>query len=179
MEGECGSEMENGGVLSQESTVINLRPSDGGADSELVDLSGKVHQLPCAIKYDGPCSVSHYFKPKSTGIEVDGLEVEEAYFRGRKLQGTTIQLPKGYCGFVLGKKNLVKRKASEMSEGNSNCWDANAKFKNLTYWNHDSLPSCDDAFLRSFHWLAVAKALHKPVTAEDMVSASIALQKMD
>lgn len=32
------------------------------------------------------------------GIEVDGLEVEEAYFRGRKLQGTTIQLPKGYCG---------------------------------------------------------------------------------
>lgn len=67
MEGECGSEMENGGVLSQQSTVINLRPSDGGADSELVDLSGKVHQLPCAIKYDGPCSVSHYFKPKSTG----------------------------------------------------------------------------------------------------------------
>lgn len=31
-------------------------------------------------------------------IEVDGLHVNEAYFRGRKLQGTTISLPQGYSG---------------------------------------------------------------------------------
>jgi hypothetical protein len=36
------------------------------------------------------------------------------------------------AGFVLGKKNLVKRKASDMSEGNSNCWEVNAKFHNVT-----------------------------------------------
>lgn len=36
-------------------------------DSTAVDLKGQVHQLPCCIKYDGPSSVSHYFKPKSTG----------------------------------------------------------------------------------------------------------------
>ncbi|XP_059461975.1 uncharacterized protein LOC132190966, partial [Corylus avellana] len=64
--------------------------------TDLVDLDGKVHQLPCSIKYDGPSSVSHYFKPKPTGIEVEGLEVQEAYFRGRKLQGTVIPIPPGY-----------------------------------------------------------------------------------
>lgn len=138
-----------------------------------VDLTGKVHQLPCCIKYNGPCSVSQYFKPKSTEIEVDGLNVNEAYFRGRKLQGTTISLPQGYSGFVIGKKNPSKRKASEKSEESSSSWEMNAKFQNVTLWNHDNLPSQDDAFLRSFHWFAVSKALHKPVTAEDLESASI------
>lgn len=31
-------------------------------------------------------------------VEVDGLSVNEAYFRGRKLQGTTVPLPQGYSG---------------------------------------------------------------------------------
>jgi hypothetical protein len=53
----------------------------------------------------------------------------------------------------------VKRKASDMSDGNSNSWEVNAKFHNVTYWNHDILPSQDDAFLRSFHWLSVAKVV--------------------
>jgi hypothetical protein len=64
-----------------------------------------------------------------------------------------------FAGFVLGKKNLGKRKSSDMSEGNSNRWEVNAKFHNVTYWNHDILPSHDDAFLRSFHWLSVAKVV--------------------
>lgn len=33
-----------------------------------------------------------------TGIEVDGLKVEEAHFRGRKLHGATLPLPDGYSG---------------------------------------------------------------------------------
>lgn len=40
---------------------------DFGSDPKALDLSGKIHQLPCTIKFDGPCPVSHYFKPKSTG----------------------------------------------------------------------------------------------------------------
>ncbi|KAG5516097.1 hypothetical protein RHGRI_036965 [Rhododendron griersonianum] len=128
-------------------------------DSTAVDLKGQVHQLPCCIKYDGPSSVSHYFKPKSTGIEVDGLKMEEAYFRGRKLQGTTVHLPQGYSGFVIGKKGLGKRKASDQSEEISNSWEMKAKFQSITFWNHDSLPSQDDAFVRSFHWLTVTKAV--------------------
>ncbi|XP_044495901.1 ribonuclease H2 subunit C-like [Mangifera indica] len=155
---------------------INLTPNNGD-ESLVVTLSGQVHQLPCCIKYDGPCPVSHYFKPKPTGIEVDGLKVEEAHFRGRKLQGVTISLPDGYSGFVLGKKNSAKRKISDTSGENLTCWETKAKFDKLTYWNHDTCPTKDDAFLRSFHWFSVAEALHRPVTAEDLVSSSITLKK--
>ncbi|KAK6933893.1 Ribonuclease H2, subunit C [Dillenia turbinata] len=152
---------------SESQGTINL------CSSAPVDLTNEVHQLPCCIKYSGPSAISHYFKPRPAGIEIEGLAVEEAYFRGRKLQGTTVMLPEGFCGYVLGRKVSHKRKASQMSEGNSNCWEPTARFQNITCWNHDSLPSHDDAFLRSFHWLAVSKALHKPVTPEDLESVSI------
>lgn len=141
-------------------------------------MSGKVHLLPCSVKFDGACSVSQYFRPKPTELEVEGLRVDEAHFRGRKLQGTSIALPQGFSGFVLQKKGLGKRKASDMFEGSENCWETNAKFRNITYWKHDSLPSQHDTFLRSFHWLAVAKAMYLPVEAEELVAASIALDKM-
>ncbi|KAL8229396.1 hypothetical protein R6Q57_014296 [Mikania cordata] len=143
----------------------------GIKSSSAVDLTDQIHQLPCCIKYNGPSPVSQYFKPKSTGIEVDGLNVKEAHFRGRKLQGTTVSLPDGYSGFVIGRKTCVKRKASD-TNGGMTAWQANAKFQNITIWNHDNLPSKEDAFLRAFHWFDVAKALHKSVTSDDMESAS-------
>lgn len=63
------------------------------------------------------------------------------------------------AGFVIGKKSLGKGKAPDQSEEISNSWEMNAKFQSITFWNHDSLPSHDDAFVRSFHWLSVAKAV--------------------
>ncbi|XP_061347527.1 uncharacterized protein LOC133293027 [Gastrolobium bilobum] len=135
------------------------------------DLSGRVHQLPCCVKYDGPAaSVSHYFKPKPAGVGDDGLPLQHAHFRGRLLQGTTLQLPHGYCGFVLGKKSLP-----HASEENSHSWEMNATFHDITYWNHDCVPCQNDDFLRAFHWLTVAKALHNPVTPEELASSSIEL----
>uniref|UniRef100_A0A2P2J5V3 Uncharacterized protein n=1 Tax=Rhizophora mucronata TaxID=61149 RepID=A0A2P2J5V3_RHIMU len=147
-----------------------------GFVSDVPNLTGEVHLLPCAIKYDGPSAVSHYFKPKPTGIEVDGLTMEEAYFRGRKLDGVTLPLPPTYSGFVLGKKSSHKRKMPGTSQ--RDCWQTNARFQSITYWNHDCLPSEHDAFLRSFHWLSIAEDLHKPVTAEDLASASILVDEM-
>ncbi|KAK3037079.1 hypothetical protein RJ639_029921, partial [Escallonia herrerae] len=131
---------------------------DLSGSESAVDLSGQVHQLPCCIKYDGPCSVSQYFKPKPTGIEIDGLNVKEAHFRGRKLQGTTIPLPQGFSGYVIGKRNSDGKKSFDLPEGNPNHWQMKAKFQDITLWNHDSLPSQDDASFRTFHWFAVAKA---------------------
>lgn len=60
-----------------------------------------------------------------------------------------------------------------MDEGDLNSWEINAKFNSITFWNHDILPSPDDTHMRCFHWFAVAKALHKPVTAEDLVSVFV------
>ncbi|GMH02676.1 hypothetical protein Nepgr_004515 [Nepenthes gracilis] len=162
----------NGGITGS----IDLSPR--GSD-EVIDLTGHVHHLPCCVKFTGTSSVSHYFKPRNTGVEVDGLIVEEAFFRGRKLQGTTVSMPETYAGFVLGKKNPGKGKAQKIlgkgeafeSEWNSNSWEMLAKCRNMTFWNHDSLPSQDDASMRSFHWFAVSKALHEPVSAEDLASA--------
>uniref|UniRef100_A0A0R0KZ12 Uncharacterized protein n=1 Tax=Glycine max TaxID=3847 RepID=A0A0R0KZ12_SOYBN len=117
------------------------------------DLSGRVHQLPCCVKHDGPASVSHYFKPKHKGVgEDEGLPLQEAHFRGRLLQGTTLPLPHGYSGFVLSKSS------PPTSDENSHSWDTKATFQDITYWNHDYSPSQNDELFRAFHWLTVAKA---------------------
>ncbi|KAL6502214.1 hypothetical protein OROHE_024807 [Orobanche hederae] len=153
--------------LSASPTTVDLS-RDGAA---VADLTGKVHQLPCCIKHDGPTSVSHYFKPKPTGIEVDGLKVEEAYFRGRNLHGTTIDLPEGYSGFILGKK--IPNKQTCTTKMDPDCWETNATFQNVTVWNHDAMPSKDDAFVRAFHWFSAANALHSTVSPEDLESTCI------
>lgn len=65
-------------------------------------------------------------------------------------------------GFVLGQASNRnangKRKACSPTEENP-CWEVKAKFDKMTYWNHDSLPSKDDTFLRSFHWFSIAEAV--------------------
>lgn len=62
-------------------------------------------------------------------------------------------------GFVLEKKTAGKEKTLDASEQNSNCWEARAKFHDIKYWNHDTLPSKDDSFYRCFHWFSVANAV--------------------
>ncbi|KAG6476173.1 hypothetical protein ZIOFF_065409 [Zingiber officinale] len=158
--------------------AINFHPS---GESPAIDLTGRVHLLPCSIKQDGPCPVSHYFKPRKTDVMVDDLRVEEAFFRGRKLEGVTIPLPQGYRGYVLDKKRSGSEKCSETTGGGFGRWVSRAEFTNLTYWNHDNLPSSDDLLPRCFHWFPVANAyeawkpsdlLHKPVTEEELASAT-------
>ncbi|KAI3894816.1 hypothetical protein MKW92_018623 [Papaver armeniacum] len=139
---------EYGGVIGS----IHI-PSLESSESSVVDLTGHVHQLPCCIKHDGPSSVSQYFKPIKSGIEMEnGISVEETHFRGRKLQGANIPLPQGY------------------SEEGSDSWETCAKFQSIMYWNHDNIPSQDDVLLRSFHWFKIANALHAPVPVDDLAS---------
>ncbi|XP_062218303.1 uncharacterized protein LOC133918434 isoform X6 [Phragmites australis] len=66
-----------------------------------------VHLLPCGIRQNGGDPVSDYFKPRSTGAEVEGVRVEEVFFRGRKLQGATLALPDGYRGACISIFPLV------------------------------------------------------------------------
>ena len=71
-----------------------------------------VHHLPCAIRYDGAAKVSTYFVPEP--VARSGGAAEEpaaagasaaptlaAYFRGRRLDGTVVALPRGVTGAVL------------------------------------------------------------------------------
>ncbi|XP_051125976.1 uncharacterized protein LOC127247926 isoform X3 [Andrographis paniculata] len=156
--------MEEGS--SQQAQLLKI---DLTRDTAVADLTGKVHILPCCIKYNGHTSVSHYFKPKYSGMEADGMRIEEAFFRGRRLHGTTVALPQGYSGFILGKGSSQE----EANASNFDCWKTNATFQNVTVWNHDAMPSKDDTVLRGFHWFSVANALHQPVTEEDLESTCI------
>ncbi|KAL1955296.1 hypothetical protein VTO42DRAFT_8828 [Malbranchea cinnamomea] len=54
--------------------------------------------LPCRIQHDGPVPVSRrYWNP----IQDEGNEDQAtAYFRGRKLRGTRVRIPEGYCGLI-------------------------------------------------------------------------------
>ncbi|KAI7984663.1 hypothetical protein LOK49_LG05G02509 [Camellia lanceoleosa] len=99
-------------------SIGSIDLSRGGNPTAAVDLTGQVHQLPCCVKYDGPCSVSHYFKPKPTGMDVEGLKMEEAYFRGRKLQGTTFPLPQGYSE-ISAELQRERQKNAELIERTS------------------------------------------------------------
>lgn len=58
-------------------------------------------------------------------------------------------------GFVLGKKG----RDQGTNDTNSHCWETTATFQDITVWNHDAIPSKDDAFLRAFHWFTAANAV--------------------
>ncbi|KAM0893767.1 hypothetical protein ACQ4PT_024900 [Festuca glaucescens] len=133
-----------------------------------IDL-GRVHLLSCGIRNNSAVAVSDYFKPRDNGVEVDGIRVEESFFRGRKLQGATVALPDGYRGYVLEKNG---EKDTQGMDGDVSSFVSRAEFQNITYWNHDTMPSAEDPLPRCFHWLTIANTMHKPVTAEDMANMS-------
>ncbi|KAF0919421.1 hypothetical protein E2562_029453 [Oryza meyeriana var. granulata] len=155
--------------MEQEATATSGVTAAVDMSPAAADL-GRVHLLPCGIRQKGAAAVSDYFKPKDTGVEVERVRVEEAFFRGRKLQGATIALPDGYRGYILEKRSGGKD--MQKLEGEVSSFKSRAEFQNITYWNHDTTPSAEDPLPRCFHLLTVANAMHKPVTAEEMANMS-------
>ena len=49
--------------------------------------------------------VSKYYCYVHVELSVDGVDVKEAAFRGRKLLGSTLHLPEGFSGFSLTKRS--------------------------------------------------------------------------
>lgn len=135
-----------------------------------------MHLLPCGTNYSGGAAVEDYFKIKAAGTNEDGIEMKEAAFRGRKLMGSTLLLPDGFCGFVLKKDiglnpengNISKVKSSDKEA--FDVWEADSRFGKFTYWNHDTLPSKADHIRSVMEWLPVSAALHKEVTADDVAA---------
>lgn len=64
-----------------------------------------VHHIPCSIKHDGVAKVSTYFVPERNTSAEDSSSSSSsqltAYFRGRKLDGTSITLPSKVTGLIL------------------------------------------------------------------------------
>lgn len=131
--------------------------------------------LPCHVGYTGNAPVDTYYKP--TALPGD---LQEAYFRGRRLIGTTSELPVGYMGFVFDTSAPAQTQAitdETQSLEDSYCdaalnatteleelkvWRQRAKFDKLVvYGNAIAVDAQRDAYLRGTQeWIDLARAIH-------------------
>eukprot|EP00041_Stephanoeca_diplocostata_P019301 m.414124 g.414124 ORF g.414124 m.414124 type:complete len:193 (+) comp21267_c0_seq8:150-728(+) len=144
-----------------------------------------MHLLPCGIEASGRASVAEYFEPVIQPEDIGPVQLTTPYtelrkvkkeqevhregsgaakykgnltaaFRGRRLKGRRIQLPKGYQGVVLRTEGTVH------SDDQGRTWRPANKFDNFTYWNMDSVPSNNDPVVQALEWVKIARAVHEP-----------------
>lgn len=101
----------------------------------------------------------------------------EAYFRGRKLKGKKLPVPEGYRGVVVREKkggDLEKRNneggkrgiedEEEEEDGKEvqmvGTLEEVAKFEEVIIWDHEAIPSGDDAFVKGMEeWIRFAEVV--------------------
>lgn len=149
--------------------------------------------LPCRIHHDGPVDASpRYWAPETakgqssvasllhvTRTPIRDLSItdgySEAYFRGRKLKGQEIDVPKGYRGVIVqeaGKEktavqntnmgDLDEEEGEEGGDGQEEVKVLNevGSFEKVVIWNHESMVDGDDAFVKGLgEWIGFAQAV--------------------
>ncbi|KAL8643818.1 MAG: hypothetical protein Q9226_008102 [Calogaya cf. arnoldii] len=127
----------------------------------------------CGLLGKAPaCSDMKYWAPEH---DKDGNL--EAYFRGRKLKGREVTLPKGYKGVVvegganedeahkrnterLRRRQLEEEGEDEDEEEGAKVMEEVANFKDFIIWGHEAVVDGDDAFVRSVEeWIGFAAAV--------------------
>ncbi|KAK1971026.1 ribonuclease H1/H2 small subunit [Colletotrichum sublineola] len=143
--------------------ILTIRSNKSNNNSKVI-----ANILPCRIHHDGPIGDSNTFwNPVQS--EVDGKSL--AYFRGRKLHGTTVKLPEQYRGVVMEKSDKVETQQledegeGEAAEGDLvelGTMDVKAEFDKMVIWGHESsAESASDPYVRSIEeWLTVAESIH-------------------
>lgn len=90
-----------------------------------------------------------------------------AYFRGRKLQGREVRLPKGYTGVVLAPKaasNYNKMCDEDDEDGmGGTISEEVAQFDGVMVWDHGEMPDePSDPYLRGIEeWISFAETVWK------------------
>ncbi|KAK4459240.1 ribonuclease H2, subunit C [Cladorrhinum samala] len=90
------------------SQILNLKPSsssDSTSSSSTTPEKVTANLLPCRINHSGPigpvpCSFWNPETSEDNKNNVNKNKKSTAYFRGRKLNGRSVQLPSGYKGVV-------------------------------------------------------------------------------
>ncbi|MCJ1231558.1 hypothetical protein MMC12_008235 [Toensbergia leucococca] len=141
--------------------------------------------LPCRIHHDGPVAASsRHWAPE---ISEDGKNT--AYFRGRKLLGREVKIPKGYKGVVVTETDRFvkedgldidrRRTVDEDDEDDEEddeedepvkVLEETAVFQEIFVWGHEAVPEADHPFVRGIEeWIAFADAIHStsPVKSND------------
>ncbi|THX96627.1 ribonuclease H1 small subunit [Aureobasidium pullulans] len=130
--------------------------------------------LPCRIQHNGPVNATtRHWTPESSS---DG-QTNTAYFRGRKLNGKTVNLPEGYRGAILQKTNTIlpptitpststsledEEDASSSSTPETKILQEVATFDKIVVWGHEVQPDGqEDVYVRGVsEWIGLATAMN-------------------
>ncbi|KAK1700178.1 ribonuclease H2 non-catalytic subunit-domain-containing protein [Colletotrichum godetiae] len=139
--------------------ILSIQSNDSAKTKATVNL------LPCRIHHNGPVGDANtYWNPTKSE---DGKTV--AYFRGRKLHGTTVNLPEQYRGVVMERSAKVETQQlegeDEEVEGDLvelGTMEAKAEFDEMVIWGHEArAEEASDPYVRSIEeWLDVAESIH-------------------
>jgi ribonuclease H2 subunit C len=143
--------------------------------------------LPCRINHNGPVDASkRYWNPTKTlgkiyalicvycaNFPADGKTV--AYFRGRKLHGKQINVPKGYRGVVASSTDRILPKSTTAVEDDEvvevekevdvKIMEEQSEFDHIMLWGHEALPDeVSDPYVRGMEeWIALAEHVCFPI----------------
>ncbi|EFQ30627.1 ribonuclease H1/H2 small subunit [Colletotrichum graminicola] len=142
--------------------ILSIRSNESDEKSKAV-----ANLLPCRIHHNGPIGDANTFWNPVRSEDGNTL----AYFRGRKLHGTTVKLPEQYRGVVMEKSDKVEAQQLEVEgEGEGAEGDlvelgtmhVKAVFDEIVIWGHESsAEAASDPYMRSIEeWLAVAESVH-------------------
>ncbi|THW96815.1 ribonuclease H1 small subunit [Aureobasidium pullulans] len=132
--------------------------------------------LPCRIQHNGPVNATtRHWTPESSS---DG-QTNTACFRGRKLNGKTVNLPEGYRGAILQKTNTTlpptitpststsledeeDASSSLSSTPETKILQEVATFDKIVVWGHEVQPDGqEDVYVRGVsEWIGLATAMN-------------------
>jgi hypothetical protein len=114
-----------------------------------------------------------YMYPIDSHISADGKTV--AYFRGRKLHGKQLKVPKGYRGVVVSKTDRILSKEVPVQESAGDeeaveeevevkIMEEQSEFEDIMVWGHEALPdNTADPYVRGMEeWIAFAEQVCVP-----------------
>ncbi|CAF3651895.1 hypothetical protein SNK05_007122 [Fusarium graminearum] len=147
--------------------ILSLKPDEN-------KFKAVANILPCRIHHDGPIEpTSTYWTPAATD---DGTKL--AYFRGRKLQGKIVKLPKDCRGIVVERvsqqdpktavEEIVEDEDAEQEQ--TGRMQVTAEFDEMVVWGHEAVADASaDPYVRSMEeWLQVADKIHSYSPPEEI-----------
>ncbi|KAK4240389.1 ribonuclease H2 non-catalytic subunit-domain-containing protein [Achaetomium macrosporum] len=142
--------------------MLNLKPeTPSGATPKATP-----HLLPCRVHHNGSVEPNQSFWDPKVGE--DGIST--AYFRGRKLQGKTVELPDG-CRGVVAAVSAAEEPSRRPEEADVIDLEADtpqatlqvqAEFDEMVVWGHEAaVDASADPYMRGVEeWMALAEKIH-------------------
>ncbi|KAI4793375.1 hypothetical protein E4T44_12668 [Aureobasidium sp. EXF-8845] len=149
--------------------MLAIKKSDNSTPSCAINV------LPCRIQHNGPVNATtRHWTPQVSADEKSNT----AYFRGRKLNGTVVDLPDGYTGAILQKTNIILPTTNTITTATPDLLDEAeeeqdstpetkvlqelATFDKITVYGHEVQPDAqEDVYVKGINeWIGLAGAMN-------------------